>query len=137
MDTAIGANGWTAYTPTLTGITLGTGGTMTARYTKIGKTVHGYVNITFGTSFTLTDLNISLPLAKQATTTYVQQAWTLTSTGAGDWPAIPRFETVNVAAAYVMNASATYVNPNNVTSTIPFTWKATDKILVAFTYECA
>jgi hypothetical protein len=133
MDTAIGANGWTAYTPTLTGFTLGTGGTMTARYTKIGKTVHGYVNITLGTSFTLTALSLSLPVAKQASTTYVNGVWTLVSTGAGDWPAINRYEATDVVAAYAMVASGTYVTPSNLSTTIPFTWKSTDKILVAFT----
>jgi hypothetical protein len=137
MDTVIGANGWTAYTPTLTGFTLGTGGTMTARYTKIGKTVHGYVNITLGTSFTMTALSLSLPVAKQASTTYVNGVWTLVSTGAGDWSAINRYEATDVVAAYVMTANSTYVAPANPSTTIPFTWKSTDKILVAFTYECA
>jgi len=131
------ATAWTAYTPTLTGFTLGTGGTMTARYAKLGKTVHGYVHITLGTSFTLTGLQLSLPVAKQASTTYVNAAWTLTSTGAGDWPAINRYETTDVVAAYVMTASGTYVAPANASTTIPFTWKSTDKILVAFTYEAA
>jgi hypothetical protein len=131
------ATAWTAYTPTLTGFTLGTGGTMTARYTKLGKTVHGYVNITLGTSFTLTALSLSLPVAKQASTTYVNGVWTLVSTGAGDWPAINRYEATDVVAAYAMVASGTYVTPSNLSTTIPFTWKSTDKILVAFTYEAA
>jgi hypothetical protein len=137
MDTAIGANGWTAYTPTLLGFTLGTGGTMTARYTKIGKTVHGYVRVTLGTGFTITDLAFSLPLAKQATTTYVQASWTLTDTGSGDFTAIPRFETANVVAAYIMRASNPWVDPQTVTATTPFTWASGDFINVAFTYECA
>jgi hypothetical protein len=131
------AGAWTAYTPTLTGFTLGTGGTMTARYTKIGKTVHGYVNITLGTSFTMTALQLSLPVAKQASTTYVNATWTLVSVGAGDWPALNRYENSDVISAYAMTANSTFVNPSVFSTTIPFTWKSTDKILVAFTYEAA
>jgi hypothetical protein len=139
IDTTLGTGllAWTAYTPTLTSFTAGTGGTVTGRYSKIGKLVNGYVNVTLGTGFTLTDIAISLPLAKQATGTIVQSVWTLTSAGAGDYTAINRHETGNITALYIMNASGTYVGPSFVSTTIPFTWKATDSIRVAFTYECA
>lgn len=128
---------WTAYTPTLTGFTAGIGGTVIARYSQVGKVVNGFVKVTLGTGFTMTDISISLPVAKQATTTYVQQSWTLSDTGAGDFPAIPRNESGNIVAVFIMNANTTYVAPAFVSATIPFTWAATDVVNVAFSYECA
>lgn len=53
---------WTSYSPTLTNITIGNGST-TAKYIRIGNTIHYYGKITAGstTSFT-TDARISLPV---------------------------------------------------------------------------
>ena len=138
VDATLGTGllAWTAYTPTLTGMTVGTGGTVTARFSKTGKVVNGYIRVVFGTGFTITDLDFSLPVAKQATTTYVQGVWTLVSTGAGDVPAINRYEGSNSVQAYAMNAAGTYVSPAAVSSTVPFVWKETDVIGVGFTYEC-
>ncbi len=41
---------WTAFTPSWTALTLGTGNTNVGAYTQIGKTVIGYVQVTIGTS---------------------------------------------------------------------------------------
>ena len=44
-NAASGGGTWSTYTPTLTGITLGSGTAMSAKYTQIGKTVHFRIHI--------------------------------------------------------------------------------------------
>lgn len=56
-NAASGGGTWSTYTPTLTGITLGTGTTMSAKYTQIGKTVHFRVH--FAVSANANALTIS------------------------------------------------------------------------------
>jgi hypothetical protein len=58
---------WVAYTPVLTGVTLGTGGTVEAAYLKFGKTYIVRVEITLGTGGTITgEVSFTLPVtAKQ------------------------------------------------------------------------
>lgn len=59
----VGAGSWTTYTPT-TNITLGTGGSITGRYTRIGKTLRGRVDFTLGTGFSFpADPQIGFPMA--------------------------------------------------------------------------
>lgn len=62
--------GWLAYTPVLTAVTtsptLGSGGTATGRYYQVGKTVHGWAKIKFGSSGTAAGSGqylITLPVA--------------------------------------------------------------------------
>jgi hypothetical protein len=43
-------SGWTAWTPTWTGLTLGTGGTNVGAYNRIGKKVEFYLRIVLGTA---------------------------------------------------------------------------------------
>jgi hypothetical protein len=57
---------WQAYTPTLTGITLGTGGSVAGRYTRIGNTIHYEVRFSFGAGGSVneaTGKSVSLPVA--------------------------------------------------------------------------
>jgi hypothetical protein len=138
IDTSVGSGllAWTSYTPTLTGLSV-PNGTIIARYSKIGRVVNGYIRIVLGSGFTITDLNFSLPVAKAATTTYTQAVWTLTSFGAGDFPAISRTETSSTVGAFAMNSGGTFSGPSLFNATQPFTWKSTDIINVGFTYESA
>lgn len=73
-DALTGAqSAWTAWTPALTGTTnpvLGTGGSATGRYTRLGKTVLCSGRITFGTtgqSFGTGTIAVSLPVAANLT----------------------------------------------------------------------
>ncbi len=127
---------WTSYTPTL-GWNNGTGGSVTARYAKFGRTVHGSVLAILGTGFSFGSLTVSLPFAKQASTSPVNASWTLDDFGAGETLGINRGTFDNTVAAYVPIASTPYITPANPTSTIPFPWAAGDRIIVAFTYESA
>lgn len=58
---------WTAYTPTLSGITLGNG-TLSGRYKQIGKTVYFSISLTLGStsSITATGPLFGLPVAAVA-----------------------------------------------------------------------
>lgn len=60
-----GTGAWASYTPTFgSGWTVGNG-TVVARYTQTGKTIHGHIRITLGSTSSITSANtgISLPVA--------------------------------------------------------------------------
>lgn len=132
---------WQSYTPTLTNLAVGTGGTMTALYSKIGKLVKGRIHIDFGTGTTVTgDIIFSLPVTA--------------ATNAGTGNITPRgvaegFSGSVLYPGLVGNASATtlsvrfytvggsYVNITTASATVPFTWGATSELGVEFEYEAA
>lgn len=64
----IEAAGWTPYTPTCATLTVGTGGTISGAYSKVGRTVNVRGAIVFGTggSFSSGTAQISLPVESAA-----------------------------------------------------------------------
>jgi hypothetical protein len=61
---ALPVGAWKAYTPTTSGITLGTGSTVTFAYCQIGKTVHVRGAITLGTGGAVTTtVDIGTPVS--------------------------------------------------------------------------
>jgi hypothetical protein len=123
-------NAWEAYTPTNTNVTVGNG-TLVARYIRIGRTIHFFWDLTFGstTAFGGT-ISIGLPLAA-ATPGRWAIAGTLLDSG-----------TQNYIAGGIIAAAATQANPlvtagGGITSTAPFTWTTGDRIAFSGTYEAA
>jgi hypothetical protein len=57
-NAASGGGAWSTYTPTLTGITLGSGTNMAAKFTQIGKTVHFRVHFSVGTAANALTINV-------------------------------------------------------------------------------
>jgi hypothetical protein len=133
---------WTSYTPTLTAFTtnptLGSGGGVSGRYIKLGKTVIGQASIIFGSSGVNAGAGtyyISLPInrptnnefalgsavMRDASSSYIGQNGTVQGTGAGADKA------VIVYGGSAFSASATG----------PWTWAASDQIFINFTYEVA
>lgn len=130
------ASAWTSYTATVasTSVTLGTGGSNTARYQKTGRTVHVAGLITLGTGgvFTGSACTIALPFAAGALGQIGSAAASDNSTG---------FVHMGVC---VVNASASTVffrfdsgtnTPLGATS--PFTWADSDALYWQITYEAA
>ena len=133
-DTVDGFTGaWTAYTPTLTNTTAPI---TVARYVKIGKTIHFYVVLTL-TGAQVTGLpGIALP------------PFAMLSTGAGNfevklidagviYPGVGVAGTTARVDCYTSNAAGLYIQVLATTSIVPFTWAATDQIIVSGTYESA
>ena len=126
---------WTAYTPTLTNLTLGNG-TVDAKYKQIGKTVFLFFKFTLGsTSSVGTSPQFSLPVTGRVTISYHMLA-NLQDTGTADNPGMV-YITTTTAVFAAINVGGTYATTSNVTSTIPFTWTTNDTITTQFTYEAA
>lgn len=140
IDTSVGTGllAWTAWTPTLSGMSLGNG-TATFRYAKLGKTVHIRGLVTFGTTSTMTGpLDISLPL-------------NISSTGYGFAQALGNasyYSTLfygclvfvgNLAylRPVVYNAAGTYATSADLSATVPFTWNNGKTLMISATYETA
>lgn len=142
---------WTSWTPTLSGIAIGTGGSaeLTGKFRQIGKLVHCRLFLKFGTSgqtLPTGDFTFTLPV------TSVTPAGTATVQGLG------RASARDVSAGDVMSgfvvwastttiklrfplASGTYVvqNASSVPSgSVPFSWATGDEIyLDGIIYEAA
>jgi hypothetical protein len=126
---------WSSYTPTLTNITLGTGGTVTARYEQIGKLVFVQIQIILGSSGAAVTgtVAISLPVTARATLPVYWGSGIVVDTSAG----------TGQRAVGILGASTTTINLVNgltggsVGTTNPFTWDNTDQFRLAFFYEAA
>jgi hypothetical protein len=127
---------WIAYTPTLTNVTLGSGGTSAFYYQVVGKTINVRGRITLGTTGTLTGAaTFSLPV----NAVLDQQFWNcdgaMTDTSASAfYPSLIRVYTAS-AQLNALNASGTYVSHTLTSATVPFTWTSGDIINVGFSYE--
>jgi hypothetical protein len=137
------AGAWTSYTPVLTASTtnptLGTGGSVSGRYIKLGKTVIGQAAIVFGSSGVNAGSGtyyVSLPINKtglnehalgsvvmrDASASYIGNAGTLQGAG-----------TAGLDKAQIVFGGSVFA----VGSTTPWTWAAADQIFFTFMYEVA
>ena len=133
----VGIGEWTAYTPAVanTSVTLGTGGAITGRSMKIGKTAHVQGAILFGVGgvFTGGPITISLPYAAAA---YIQ-------TGVAH--GYDASATQHATGIFQVLASASVGTPvlNDATSSggvggaNPWTWALSDELRWSITYETA
>lgn len=130
---AIKGVAWTSFTPSWTGLTVGTGATNTGFYCQIGKTIHLRVSVTLGTSPSVsgTPPVLTLPVSiKESGVFFIGTAtYSSSNTYIGY---IDGF-----GALRIQNVSGTYPYLANVTSTTPFTWATGDKIFIYSTYEIA
>jgi hypothetical protein len=129
---------WTAWTPTLTNLTQGTGATMSAFYARIGKTVVAQVYATMGTTPTVGgQFSISLPvdIASSTRSTSIGTCVMRDAGGAvsylgsvlatGSAPSVARMQTIGTAGATATLSSQTGTNP--------FTWATTSTSYFQFT----
>jgi hypothetical protein len=128
---------WTAYTPTLTNITIGNG-TVIGRYQTVGNTVNVFFSLTLGSTTSFTGgVAVSVPVAPLYTNEYKGLA-SLSDNGVGDYPAF-FYAAASPAVLYIVaaNTSGTYISPSPVNATTPFTWTTNDRFTLSFTYEAA
>lgn len=131
--------GYLAYTPTLTGVTLGNG-TSGGRYSQIGKLVNCYGTINFGSTTTVTASNwdISLPVnCRTASVTgfipFGLAEYFDTSVGIlfeGDIIAFGSATGLRLRAPVGATGYTT-----GMSSTFPFTWATGDRVCFNVTYE--
>jgi hypothetical protein len=125
---------WTNYTPSFPNITLGNA-TTTARYVQIGKTVIGYVRLTFGTTTVMTGGPVfTLPVGAPSIGKFSATAY---DTAVNTYPLGVTFNSDGTVYFYAYNSTVTYATYNSVSPTLPFTWGTGDRLEVSFTYETA
>jgi len=128
---------WIAYTPTLTNITLGSGGTSAFFYQRVGKAVNVRGRITLGSTGVLTGVaTFTLPVNSILSDQFWDFGAILNDSGTTFYPGVVRVGT-STATVLATNAAATYTTAVNTSATIPFTWASSDVINVGFTYESA
>lgn len=128
------AGAWTAFTPSWTNLTLGNG-SVSAAYSKFNKILFVTVKVTLGTTSSLGDpVRMTLP-ASLTQDTASQDAVGLGSygdTGVAGYSGLIAVFSSTVVAVNVYNASGTYLAPNTVNNTRPFTFGNTDTIQFQF-----
>jgi len=132
---ASGGLTYAAWTPTLTGITVGNGTTV-ARYAQSGKFVTGSFNFTFGSTSAITgNVNFTLPVTAKATFVDNTTATFLrTAVGYNVGTTISDTTKIYIGALVTSTAYGSFVD---LSSTIPHTWGNGDFISVNFSYEAA
>lgn len=126
---------WVAYTPTLTNITLGSGGTSAFYYQVVGKQVNVRGRITLGSTGALTGVaTFTLPVNAVLSDQFWQSGCILNDSGTTFYQGVVRVGT-STATVLATNAAGTYTTAVNTSATIPFTWGSSDVINVGFSYE--
>jgi hypothetical protein len=124
---------WSDWTPTLTGITKGAGGTIVARYEQIGKTVRFFFLFTFGAGSAITGpVAFTLPVASKYDDVPVNSL--ITDNDVGRFIA-SSFVASNACYVRVLAPGQNYQTPLD--STVPMTWANGDRISVSGEYEIA
>lgn len=128
---------YTAWTPTLSGITLGNG-TVQARYGRVGKLVHCEVVITFGSTTTMgTGPAFTLPVTALVGAYQMPTMVSLEDSGTAVSQGLGLFTSTGQIAITALGTSGTYGSIVTITSTIPHTWANGDRIYCTTIYEAA
>jgi hypothetical protein len=140
--TAASGGSWTAYTPTLTGWTLGNG-TLVGFYNNDGKTVNVAASVKWGsTTSAAGNLYLSLPVAADLTLggTFLFNVYQAGGVGvATDFNA----DTYYQLGGYVTGTTTMRIiltngaNNSGVAVSIPFTWAVNDMMIISITYKAA
>ena len=131
------AGTYTAYTPTLTNITLGNG-IVYARYLRVGQLCHTEFEFTMGSTSAMgTGPQFTLPFTAALGQFRNAGIGTLQDAGTSNVPANPVFVSTSNVFVAALNTSGTYLNETTITATIPFTWTTNDRISVSIVYEVA
>jgi len=118
------------WSPTTSGITLGTGGTVVATYVTIGKIEFGTILATLGTSGVLTgDVSFTF----RTTISKLGNAQVqLFDAGVLAYDGIADNNTTTIFARVKKRNASDYIITANLSATVPFTWGNTDNIRVQF-----
>ena len=129
-QTAVALGAWTAYTPTDTNVTLGNG-TRVSRYARIGRTIHFFWSLTWGsTTAYVGTVSVGLPVASASTGRWAVNTYILDS------------GTQNYGWGGFIDSSGTAAQPlaaagGGINATTPQTWAVNDRLVVSGTYEAA
>ena len=131
---------WTTYSPTYSGISAIGNATVSAKWTRVGKSVRGHVKITMGssTTFSAATFLIGLPVATHADIAVnhaIGPAFLLdSSAGSASRTA---GVAVTVSSTTVMILAGNLASNQTVTNLVPWTWTTSDILSFGFEYEAA
>ena len=133
-EAGIAATPWKSWTPTTTNLTVGTGGSINAKYIQLGKTVHFRIRVTLGSSaFSVGSTpTMTLPVNHNAIYSYNVISGARYEDVNGSW--IVGLTIINDNKVTPMLFASTWTG---VTATAPFTWAAGDMMHLQGTYEAA
>jgi hypothetical protein len=134
---------WQTWSPTWTNITVGNG-TVTAKYTQIGKTVVARISLVFGstTAVTGTAVSFTLPVTAVSYPNIANDidpvgSATILDNGTASFNAQVSMASTTTARIDALTASGTYVSFSAITSTVPMTWTTNDALIATIVYEAA
>ena len=128
---------YTAYTPTLTNVTLGNG-TRVGRYLRVGNLCHVEFSFTLGsTSAVAGSLVFSLPFNANLAAFRTKGAATLYDSGTQVLMGNSFINAANTCAVTAIGTSLTTMSEVGLSATVPFTWTTGDEISVFLVYEVA
>ncbi|MFC1559723.1 hypothetical protein ACFL4F_01315, partial [Candidatus Margulisiibacteriota bacterium] len=129
---------WKTWTPTWTNLTVGNG-TVTARYTKVGKFVRAQVRIVFGSTTAISGaVSFTTPSTMKTdamTPVAPLGTATLQDVSGNYYFGRAAYNTSTSASVLCESVGATYSMASGLTSTIPFPWAPGDIITLEFSYE--
>jgi hypothetical protein len=133
---------WTAFTPTWTGLTVGNGVYNQSHYSLVGKTATFAIDFSLGSTSAVTGaVTLTLPtvLARKNVYTTGPLYSILKDTGTGDVLGFPATNTSDAQGYSVFFADDAVggVFRSQLSSTTPFTWASTDRIIYSGTIEVA
>lgn len=132
-----GFNGaWQSWTPTFTNLTVGDG-TLTAKYTKVGKTVRGFVNLIFGSTTSISSsVSLTTPSTMANNLTWMPMGLVrMVDEGTDTYAGAVSVLTATTMLVQVNTANATYSDYNTISGSVPFTWTTSDRLIIEFCYE--
>jgi hypothetical protein len=119
----------TTYTPTFGNFTLGNG-TVTAKYTKVGKIIVDEIWITFGSTTAVTgEIVVNLPAASLTTNgSTICGHVSLIDSGNAWYSGVAFIQGSSAIRISAQTANGTYVGTTATSATVPFTWGVSDEI---------
>lgn len=131
--------GWVSFTPSFSGFTLGNG-TVVARYTQIGQTVHFFCRVTLGSTSSVSGtIGMTLPIAKSATMEHPTGQCSIEQTGTR-FPSIAMMSSSlgsNQVGMLIYVTNTSFLETNLSSATYPWTWTTNHKFAFQGTYEAA
>lgn len=132
---------WASWTPTLSNLTLGDG-SIDARYIRIGNLVHFRFIFTLGsTSAVSTTGTFTAPILPDSTynnTNFIPIGLArFRDDNGSNFIGYCRFEDAATGAirTYIVNVAATYPAEAGISSTVPFNWTTSDRMIAIGCYE--
>jgi hypothetical protein len=128
---------YATYTPTFTGFTKGNA-TIIARYAQSGKGVNVFVDVTLGSTSSVTGgITVSLPVTAASDALGSRGVCGIVDTGVYTRQGVAFVETTTTALLKVIATSAAFGIEDDISATSPMTWVSTDKFNFTLTYEAA